>query len=197
MPLIFSCAPEVPDSGSDDPGGGEDDPGQDEVKVYEVTFLNYDNSLLFIDEVEDSPLPSNYASLDANSQYNASGEVAKTLNSTLSQHLIKLNKIRAAVPALRLGQYTRNGCSGSMSFIRRYQDVGIDSLALVTISSGSTFSNIPNGTYVDLVSGDEIRVSSGRLTTESIAKGNVRVYVLENSSSGNLTQIGKTTTYLY
>lgn len=130
-------------------------------------------------------------------QYNASGEVAKTLNSTLSQHLIKLNKIRAAVPALRLGQYTRNGCSGSMSFIRRYQDVGIDSLALVTISSGSTFSNIPNGTYVDLVSGDEIRVSSGRLTTESIAKGNVRVYVLENSSSGNLTQIGKTTTYLY
>lgn len=67
----------------------------------------------------------------------------------------------------------------------------------MTISSGATFSNIPNGTYVDLVSGDEIHVSNGRLTTESINKGNVRVYVLENSSSGNLGQIGKSTTYLY
>ena len=35
--------------------------------------------------------------------YTATGNVAATLNHDLSQHLIRLNKIRQAVPALRKG----------------------------------------------------------------------------------------------
>ena len=39
-------------------------------------------------------------------QYTASGNVAKTLSADLAHHIQQLNKIRAAVPALRKGQYT-------------------------------------------------------------------------------------------
>lgn len=128
--------------------------------------------------------------------YTASGVVANTLNSTLSQHLMKLNKIRQAVPALSMGQYTTSNCSGNMAFIRRYTTSNIDSLALVTISSGATFTNIPNGTYVDVVSGDTKTVSNGTLTTGTINKSNMRVYVLKNASTGTLQKIGNSTTYL-
>ena len=128
--------------------------------------------------------------------YSASGTVANTLNSTLCKHLMKLNKIRQAIPALSMGQYSRNGVSGEMAFIRRYTSGSTDSLALVAVSGSATFTNVPNGTYVDVVSGHEITVSNGRLSTSSISQGNLRVYVLENSSTGNLTAIGGTTTYL-
>ena len=128
--------------------------------------------------------------------YTASGNVHTTLNSTLSQHLIKLNKIRQAVPALTMGQYTTDNVNGEMAFIRRYTDSTIDSLALVTISNGATFRNIPNGTYVDVVTGDRITVNSNTLNTPNISKGNLRVYVLENSTTGTLSKIGNTTTYL-
>lgn len=129
-------------------------------------------------------------------EYTASGEVSKTLNSTLSQHLIKLNKIRQAIPALSMGQYTTDNVSGEMAYIRRYTDSNIDSLALCTVSSGATFKNIPNGKYVDVVSGDIINVTNGTLTTGSINKGGLRVYVLENSTTGPLGKIGPTTAYL-
>ena len=52
-----------------------------------------------------------------------------------------------------------------MSYIRRYTSAedGIDSLALVTVSSGATFKNIPNGRYVDAVTGDVQNVTNGTL----------------------------------
>ena len=128
--------------------------------------------------------------------YSATGAVSTTLNSTLAQHLIKLNKIRQAVPALSKGQYTTDNVSGEMAFIRRYTDSSIDSLALCTISSSATFKNIPNGTYVDVVTGDTKNVTNGTLTTGSISKGNLRVYVLQNSTTGTISRIGGTTTYL-
>ena len=128
--------------------------------------------------------------------YSATGQVNTTLNSTLAQHLIKLNKIRQAVPALSLGQYTTSGVSGEMAFIRRYTTSSIDSLALCSISSGAKFTNIPNGKYVDVVSGNTITVTNGTLQTRSLSKGNLCVYVLENSSTGTLSRIGSTTTYL-
>lgn len=129
-------------------------------------------------------------------EYSASGTVSTTLNSVLSKHLIKLNKIRQAIPALSMGQYTTNNVNGDMAFIRRYTDNNIDSLALCAVSSSATFKNIPNGKYVDVVTGDVKNVTNGTLSTGSIAKGNLRVYVLENSSTGKLSQIGNTTTYL-
>ena len=111
--------------------------------------------------------------------YTANGTVAQTLNSDLATHIQKLNSIRMKVPALRKGQYTVDGnyVSGNMAFIRRYTGNGIDSLALVTISSGATFKNIPNGKYVDVVSGDVKNVTNGTLTVNAPGQGNLAVYV--------------------
>lgn len=129
-------------------------------------------------------------------EYSATGTIKNTLDSTLSQHLIKLNKIRQAIPALSMGQYTTTGVSGDIAYIRRYTDSSVDSLALCTVSGGATFSNIPNGTYVDVVTGDIKTVTNGTLSVGSISKGNLRVYVLQNQSTGTLSKIGGTTTYL-
>ena len=84
-------------------------------------------------------------------EYQASGNVAATLNHDLAQHLIRLNKIRQAVPALRKGQWTDEGCAakGGIAFKRAYKD----SYALVALNGGATFTGCPAGTYTDLVTG--------------------------------------------
>ena len=81
----------------------------------------------------------------------ASGNVEATLNHDLAQHLIRLNKIRQAVPALRKGQWTDEGCAanGGIAFKRAYKD----SYALVALNGGATFTDCPAGTYTDLVTG--------------------------------------------
>lgn len=110
-------------------------------------------------------------------EYTASGNVQKTLNADLAQHIIRLNKIRAAVPALRKGQYTFDGCSasGGWAFKRAYKD----SYALVAINGGATFSNLPAGTYVDLVTGQSYTVNQGSSINVSAPnnKGQLRVLV--------------------
>lgn len=114
------------------------------------------------------------------SEYTASGTVADTLASPLSKHLSKINAIRRAIPALQKGQYTASNTyvtGGDMSYVRRYTDDNTDSLALVTISSGATFKNIPDGKYVDAVTGDVKYVTDGTLTVPELAKANMRVYV--------------------
>ena len=114
---------------------------------------------------------------------NATGKLASTLNSTLSKHIQKLNAIRRAVPALQMGQYTTNGnyVSGNMAYIRRYtgnyNGKNVDSLACVAVTDGATFKNIPNGKYIDAVSGDVKTVTNGTLSVGSVGKGNMRVYV--------------------
>lgn len=128
--------------------------------------------------------------------YQAEGEVKNTLNQPLAQHLIKLNQIRQAIPCLSLGQYTTSGVEGNMAYIRRYTNESIDSLALICVSSKAKFNNIPNGTYVDVVTGSRKNVTNNTLTSDNISKGNLRVYVLENQSTGSLSKIGNTTTYL-
>nr|WP_316621213.1 hypothetical protein [uncultured Ruminococcus sp.] len=74
-----------------------------------------------------------------------------------------------------------------MAYIRRYtgnyNGKNVDSLACVSVTDGATFKNIPNGTYVDAVTGTKKTVSNGTLSVESTGKGNMRVYVLQNSSS--------------
>jgi hypothetical protein len=77
-----------------------------------------------------------------------------------------------------------------------YTDENIDSLALCSISGGATFRNIPNGKYIDVVTGDAINVTNSTLSVSSISKGNLRVYVRDNGATKNLGKIGNTTTYL-
>ena len=109
--------------------------------------------------------------------YQATGNVAKTLNADLAQHIIRLNKIRAAVPALRKGQYTWDGCSanGGWAFKRAYKD----SYALVAINGGATFNNLPAGKYVDLVTGQSYNATQGGSITVTAPtnKGQLRVLV--------------------
>lgn len=133
-------------------------------------------------------------------EYTASGTVAETLNGALSQQITRLNKIRRAVPALRRGQYSTEGCSGNIAFKRRYTANGEDSFVCVAISGTGTFSGIPGGTYVDLVTGDSQSVSEGgTLTANCSGRGNARVYVLQNDTAKNYGadgKVGKDTAYL-
>ena len=128
----------------------------------------------------------------------ASGNVAQTLEKPLAKHLRQLNMIRRAVPALQKGQYTtQNVSGGNIAFTRRYTSGGVDSLACVAISGGATFSNLPNGTYIDAVTGDQKTVSNGTLSVPSIGKGNMRVYVCCGSGFKGITgKIGTNGTYL-
>ncbi len=114
---------------------------------------------------------------------NASGEVANTLAQPLSQHIMRLNRIRQAIPALRKGQYSTEGCSGNIAFKRRYTDSNTDSFALVAIDGNATFSGIPNGTYVDAVTGDTQTVSGGTLTANVSGTSNMKVYVLNTAKT--------------
>ncbi len=127
----------------------------------------------------------------------ATGNIAATLSHPLAMHIQRLNKIRAAVPALRKGQYSTDGCSGSFAFKRRYTDSTTDSYALVTISGGATFTGIENGTYVDAVTGDTQTVTNGTLTVTCSGKGNLRVYVLNTTKTQAPGKIGEDGMYIY
>ena len=105
-------------------------------------------------------------------EYNgATGNLASTLSYPLALHIQRLNKIRAAVPALRKGQYSNEGCSGKMAFKRRYTDSTTDSYVLVTISGDATFTGVLNGSYVDAITGDVKTVTDGTLTASCSGKG--------------------------
>lgn len=124
-------------------------------------------------------------------QYTASGNVSQTLQYDLAQHIIRLNQIRAAVPALRKGQWTSDDCSstsGGIAFKRAYED----SYALVALNGGATFGNCPAGTYVDLVTGDSQTCTEGGTITVSAPsnKGQIRVYV-KGWTGGKVGKDGK------
>jgi glycosidase len=145
----------------------------------------------FGDKIEGSVNVTDFA------QYSgATGEMANTLNYPLAKHIQRLNLVRRAVPALRKGQYSTQGVTGDMAFKRRYTNAseGVDSFVCVSITSGATFTGIPSGTYVDAITGDTKQVS-GTLTIPATGKGNMRVYVLQNSST-KTGKIGENGTYL-
>ncbi|MBQ5750214.1 MAG: starch-binding protein [Bacteroidaceae bacterium] len=127
----------------------------------------------------------------------ATGNIAATLSHPLAMHIQRLNRIRAAVPALRKGQYSTQGCSGNFAFKRRYTDSTTDSYALVTISGGATFTGVENGTYVDVITGDTKSVTNGTLTASCSGKGNMRVYVLNTSKTSAPGKVGDDGKYLY
>ncbi len=127
----------------------------------------------------------------------ASGNILASLTSPLALHLGRLNRVRAAVPALRRGQYSTDGCSGTIAFKRRYTDDSTDSYALVTISGNATFTGVENGTYTDCITGDVIIVTDGKLTAKCSGKGNMRVYVLSTELTPAPGKIGEDSEYLY
>jgi glycosidase len=127
-------------------------------------------------------------------KYSASGTVNNTLSKPLSKHLQQLNLIRRAVPALQKGQYASYG---NMAYVRRYKSGSTDSLACVAVSGGATFKNLPNGKYIDAVTGDVKNVTNGTLSSPSIGKGNMRVYVCCASGFKGISgKIGTNGTYL-
>ena len=128
---------------------------------------------------------------------NATGNIAQTLKHPLALHIQRLAKIRMAVPALRKGQYSTDGCSGSFAFKRRYTDATTDSYALVCISGGATFSNILNGKYTDCVTGEVIQVTNGILKANCSGKGNMRVYVLDTEKTKAPGKVGEDGKYVY
>ena len=106
--------------------------------------------------------------------YTATGNAAASLNHDVAQHLIRLNKIRQAVPALRKGQWTDEGCAanGGIAFKRAYKD----SYALVALNGGATFTDCPAGTYTDLVTGKTYTGSTITVDAPN-NQGQVRVLV--------------------
>ncbi len=127
----------------------------------------------------------------------ATGNMAVTLSHPLALHIQRLNKIRAAVPALRKGQYSVEGCAGRMAFKRRYTDSTTDSYVLVTVSGDATFTGILNGTYTDVVTGDTRTVTNGSLSVSCPGKGNMRAYVLSTTKTPAPGKIGSDGKYLY
>ena len=125
-------------------------------------------------------------------EYKASGNAAASLNHDVAQHLIRLNKIRQAVPALRKGQWTSDGCTpanGGIAFKRAYKD---DSYALVAINGGATFTDCPDGTYTDVVTGKTYTGTT--ITVDAPAtQGQLRVLVKDWKGG----QIGEDGPFIY
>ena len=124
----------------------------------------------------------------------ATGEMAETLNYPLAKHIQRLNLIRRQIPALQKGQYSTEGVSGGIAFKRRYKDDEVDSFVCVSISGGATFTGVPSGTYVDVVSGKTYNCG-GTLTTECSGQGNMAVCVLQTDGAPS-GKIGEAGTYL-
>ncbi|MDE6317091.1 MAG: starch-binding protein, partial [Muribaculaceae bacterium] len=93
------------------------------------------------------------------------------------------------VPALRKGQYTFDGCTanGGWAFKRAYKN---ESYALVAVNGGATFSNVPAGTYTDIVTGKTYQ-GGGSITVDAPkGKGQLRVLV-KDWTGGKIVDEGK------
>lgn len=109
-------------------------------------------------------------------EYTADGNVATTLGGDLAQHIIRLNRIRAAVPALRKGQYTFDGCTSSSGYA--FKRAWRDSYALVAVNGSAVFTGVPDGKYTDLVTGESYTPDGGRIAVNAPSgKGQLRVLV--------------------
>ena len=84
-----------------------------------------------------------------------------------------------------------------MAYKRRFTGDGVDSFACVSVTGSANFTNIPNGKYIDAVTGDVKNVTNGTLSISAPGKGNMRVYVLSsNGFTGIDGKIGTNGTYL-
>lgn len=108
--------------------------------------------------------------------YTATGNAAATLNHDVAQHLIRLNKIRQAVPALRKGQWTTDGCKATGKNGIAFKRATKDCYALVALNGGATFTDCPAGTYTDVVTGKTYTGSTIEVEAPS-TQGQLRVLV--------------------
>lgn len=143
------------------------------------------------DNIEGSVTTTDYSKYSG-----ATGAMKATLEKPLAKHIQRLNQIRRAIPALSKGQYSTEGCSGNISYKKRYTDSTTDSFALVTVSGASTFTGVPNGTYIDAITGDKKVVTNGTLTTGDVGASNMRVYVLDLPNGKAPGKIGEDGAYL-
>ena len=109
-------------------------------------------------------------------EYKATGNVAATLNHDVAQHLIRLNKIRQAVPALRKGQWTTDGCKATGKNGIAFKRATKDCYALVALNGGATFTDCPAGTYTDVVTGKTYTGSTIEVEAPA-TQGQLRVLV--------------------
>ena len=119
-------------------------------------------------------------------EYTASGEVATTLSSELSKHLRDLNRIRLAVPALQMGQYSKDGHNGGWAgYKRRYTGTNkitgesVDSYALVGVGAGThSWSGVLPGDYVDIISGSTVSANGGSISVSAHGSDDAALVVL-------------------
>ena len=109
-------------------------------------------------------------------EYKATGNVAASLNHDVAQHLIRLNKIRQAVPALRKGQWTTDGCKATGKNGIAFKRATKDCYALVALNGGATFTDCPDGTYTDVVTGKTYTGSTIEVEAPA-TQGQLRVLV--------------------
>lgn len=107
--------------------------------------------------------------------------LAATQSHNLYQHIKRLNQIRRAVTALQVGQMEKVSEWGAgMRFVRN--DSSGNSYAVVGLAAGSdqgvTVSGIPDGSYTDAVTGNQVQVSGGSIsfTVKAYSAG---IYVLD------------------
>ena len=163
------------------------------IDVAQQDLISNSGRAYFGDYLEGDVTASDFGVYEAE----AGSAVAQTLSSPLCKQIIRLNKIRRAIPALQKGQYSLADMTYSdMAFKRRYTDDNTDSFVLVTITGSANFKNVPNGTYVDAITGDEKTVTNGTLSVEAPGKGNMRVYVLDTDLTPAPGKIGSDTSYL-
>ncbi|MBP5450182.1 MAG: hypothetical protein J6Y01_08740, partial [Spirochaetales bacterium] len=119
-------------------------------------------------------------------EYSASGEVKTTLSSDLSKHLRDLNRIRLAVPALQMGQYSKDGHNGGWAgYKRRYTGTNkitgeaVDSYALVGVGSGThSWTGVLDGDYVNVITGNTVSASGGSISCAASGSGGAALVVL-------------------
>ena len=163
------------------------------IDVAQNALISNSGRAYYGDYLEGEITASDFGVYDAE----AGSAVKETLEQPLCKQIIRLNQIRRAIPALQKGQYSLADIDYSnMAFKRRYTDDNTDSFVLVTITGEATFNNIPNGTYVDVITGKEQKVTNGTLSVAAPGKGNMRVYVLDTDLSPAPGKIGSDTTYL-
>ena len=125
-------------------------------------------------------------------EYKASGNAAASLNHDVAQHLIRLNKIRQAVPALRKGQWTTDGCKATGKDGIAFKRATKDCYALVALNGGATFTDCPAGTYTDVVTGKTYTGSTIEVEAPS-TQGQLRVLVKDWKDG----KIGKDGAFIY
>ena len=84
-----------------------------------------------------------------------------------------------------------------MAFKRRFTDDSTDSFVLVTVSGSATFTGLPEGTYIDVVTGDEkIIEEGGTIEANCSGKANARIYVLTTTKTKAPGKISGSSPYL-